>query len=231
MSTQVCLGRRERLLGVAAPSLGWRLDSPGPTLRAGCLALQPGTAGPAGKQRYRPGPPPQPRLPPPFHPPSPEALLIPGAPSQPPVLHDGWRGKDCSLGPSGELLQEAPGAPGFLGCAWCRARGPLPCVRGVEWVWTGRAGLALSLGACDGQQFTSCLRASVSPRVKAQKGNAYTRKHQTSDYVLPCSLVLCLQTGREGSREVWTPLAPACLGFNAGGCQSRNRPSAPCVDP
>lgn len=201
MSARVCLGHRERLLRVGASSLGWRLDCPGPTLRAGCLALQPGTAGPAGKAEVQAWPPTATMAPtttPPSFPRSTADSWCPPTPS--PAC--GWRGKDCSLGPSGELLQEAPGASGFLGCAWCRTRGPLSYVWGVEWVWTGRAGLALSLGACDGQQFTSCLRASVSPCVKAQKGNGHTRRHQMSDYVLPRSLVLCLQPGRTAALTV-----------------------------
>lgn len=106
MSAQVCLGRRERLFGVAAPSLGWRLD-------CGQAAL-PCSQEPLAqqvKQRYRPGPPPQPWLPPPLHPPSPEALLIPGAPP-PPALHVGGEERIAALAPQGSCCRKHPGHQG-----------------------------------------------------------------------------------------------------------------------
>lgn len=196
-SPRVCVGRRERLLGVAAPSPGWGLHGPGPTLRAGCPALQPGMAGPVGKTEVQ------------AWPPTPQGLPGQRCPNHGSHHHCTLLSqKHCRflvvprpcvwVGRKG--LQEAPWAPGFSGHAWGHTRGPPSSVRGVERVWTG---LAPSLGAGDGQQFTSCLRASVCPCVKAQKGTGTGRgvRGQPS----PRSLGLGLQAGQGGSREVWAP--------------------------
>lgn len=128
------------------------------------------------KQRCRPG-----------HPPHKACTASPApttAPATTPlsfsrsIAASWWPPRPCVwVDPQGNCCRKHPGHQGPQAVPGVAPRGHRP-VCGVERVWTGRAGLAPSLSARDGRQCTSCLRASVSPCVKARKGDGHTQRNQ-----------------------------------------------------
>lgn len=151
---------------------------------------------------------------------SPEMQLLPETsqwlPGGPPGPGCGRRRGGCGPGPSGAPLQEAPWAPESQAVPSAGPVGHTPaCGEQSGCGQEGRASLSLSV--CDWPQLTCCLWASVSPSVKAQKGNGPRRRPWRPALATYCRSVPRGSAWGKLSGRGHPGTAPIHLGFSARG--------------